>query len=98
MVKVSCTIHHRGVQLMFAYIWARPAILVAGKGRGGMFLFLRFHSCSSFFPVPLLHLLYYLFCLFSPFLWEMTKMAHKGRRVVKFHHNQQSVYVVETDN
>ena len=33
--------------------WARPAILVACKGRGGMFLFLLFlyfHSCSSFFP------------------------------------------------
>ena len=29
---------HRGVQLILAYIWAGPAILVAGKGRGGMFL------------------------------------------------------------
>ena len=56
---------HRGIQLRLAYSWARPAILVAGKGRGGMFLFLLFlhlHSCSSFFPVPLFHLL---FCLFS---------------------------------
>ena len=38
---------------------ARPAILVAGKGRGGMFLFLlfpHFHCCSSFFSVPLFHL------------------------------------------
>ena len=40
---------------------ARPAILVAGKGRGRMFLFLLFHSCSSFFPVPHFHLLHYLF-------------------------------------
>ena len=42
----------------------KAAILLAGKGRGGMFLFLlflHFHSCSSFFPVPLFHLLYYLF-------------------------------------
>ena len=56
--------------------WARPAILVAGKGRGGRFLFLlflHFHSCSSFCPAPLFHLLYYLFYLFSPFLWEMTQ-------------------------
>ena len=69
--KVLCILHHRGVQLILAYSWARPAILVVGKGRGGMFLFLlflHFHSCSSFFPVPLFHLLYSLFYLFSPFL------------------------------
>ena len=62
---------HRGVQLILAYSWARLAILVAGKGRRGMFLFLlflNFHSCTCFFPVPLIHL-----CLFSPFLWEMTQ-------------------------
>ena len=59
--KVLCILHHWGVQLILAYSWARPAILVVGKGRGGMFLFLlflHFHSCSSFFPVPLFHLLY----------------------------------------
>ena len=33
-----CILHHRGVQLILAYNWARPAILVVGKGRGGMFL------------------------------------------------------------
>ena len=58
---------HRGVQLILAYSWARPAILVAGKGRGGMFLFLlflHFHSCSSFFPVP--------------FLWETTQNDPQG--------------------
>ena len=65
--KVLCILHHWGVQLILAYSWARPAILVVGKGRGGMFLFLlflHFHSCSSFFPVPLFHLLYSLFYLF----------------------------------
>ena len=36
--KVLCILHHRGVQLILAYSWARPAILVVGKGRGGMFL------------------------------------------------------------
>ena len=54
--KVLCILDHRGVQLILAYSLARPAILVVGKGRGGMFLFLlflHFHSCSSFFPVPL---------------------------------------------
>ena len=79
--KVLCILHHWGVQLILAYSWARPAILVAGKGRGGMFLFLlflHFHSCSSFFPVPLFHLLYYLFYLFSPFLWETTQNDPQG--------------------
>ena len=69
--KVSCILRHRGVQLLLAYSWASTAILVAGKGREGMFLFLQFlhfHSRSSFFPVPLFHLFYYLFYLFSPFL------------------------------
>ena len=72
---------HWGVQLILAYSWARPAILVADKGRGGMFLFLlflHFHSCSSFFPVPLFHLFYYLFYLFSPFLWETTQNHPQG--------------------
>ena len=39
--KVSCILRHGGVQLRLAYSWARPAILVAGKGRGGRFLFHR---------------------------------------------------------
>ena len=59
----------------------KPAILAAGKGRGGMFLFLlflHFHSCSSFFPVPLFHLHYCLFYLFSPFLWETTQNDPQG--------------------
>ena len=67
-------------QLILAYSWERSALLAAGKDRGGMFLFLlllHFHSCFSFFPVPLFHLLFY---LFSPFFWEMTQklMTHKG--------------------
>ena len=77
-VKVACILRHRGVQLILACSWARPAILVAGKGRGGMFLFLQFlhfHSCSSFFPIPLFNLFYY---LFSPFLWETTQNDPEG--------------------
>ena len=79
--KVSCILRHWGVQLILAYSWARPAILVAGKGRGGIFLFLlflHFHSCSSFFPVPFFHLFYFLFYLFSPFLREMTQNDPQG--------------------
>ena len=74
--KVSCILCHRGVQLILAYSWARPAILVAGKGRGGMFLFLlflHFHSCSSFFPVPLSSLRLSLLSLFSLSLGDDTK-------------------------
>ena len=79
--NVSCILHHRGVQLILAYSWARPAILVAGKGRGRnvlFLLFLHFHSCSSFFPVPLFHLFCDLFYLFSPFLWETTQNDPQG--------------------
>ena len=82
---------HWGVQLILAYSWARPAILVAGKGRGRMFLFLlflHFHSCSSFFPLLLFHLLYCLFYLFSPFSGRRHKITHKGWRVVKPQQNQ----------
>ena len=69
--KVLCILCHLDVQLILAYNWARPAIFVAGKGRGGMFLFLLFlcfHSCSSLFPVP----------LFSPSLWETTQNDPQG--------------------
>ena len=56
--KVSCIWHHWGVQLILAYSWARPSIIVADKDRGGMFyfpvsplsflfLFLPSHSLSS---------------------------------------------------
>ena len=82
VVKVSCILPD---QLILAYNWARPAILVAGKSRGGMILFLlflHFHSCSSFFPVPLFHLLYYLFYLFSLFLWETTQNDPQGLKLI----------------
>ena len=73
-------LRHQGVRLILAYSRARPAILVAGKGRGGnvFILFLHFHFCSSFFPVPLIHLFYYLFYLSSPFFWEMTQNDPQG--------------------
>ena len=72
VAKVSCILRHRGVQLRLAYSLARPAILVAGKGGGGMFLFLlflHFHSCFSFFSFHLFHLL---------FLWETTQNDPQG--------------------
>ena len=72
--KVSCILCHWGIQLILAYIWARPAILVVGKGRGGnvfissvssisyLFLFL---PCTSLSSLP-----YY---FFAPFLWDTTQ-------------------------
>ena len=81
MAKVTGILRHWGVQLILASSRARPAILLAGKGRGGMFLFLlflHFHSCYSFFPYPLFHLHYYIFYILSPFLWETTQNDPQG--------------------
>ena len=77
MAKVSCILRHWCVQLILAYSWARPAILVAGKGIGGMFLFLLFLQVfflSLFLPChspscPLISLL----SLFSLSLGDDTK-------------------------
>ena len=82
---------HRGVQLILAYSWARPAILVAGKDIGGMFLFLLFlhsHSCSSYFHVLLFHLLYLSSISFLPLSGRRHKMTHGDWRVVKPQHNE----------
>ena len=76
--------------------------LVVGKGRGGMFLFLlflHFHSCSSFFPVPLFHLLYSLSPIsFLPFSGRRHKMTLKGWHVVKPQHNQSIINKDMVDN
>ena len=64
------------VHLILADSWASPVILVAGKDRGVMFLFLlflNFHSCSSFVPVHLFHLLYYFVYLLSLSLGDDAK-------------------------
>ena len=72
VAKVLCILI-RVNYLILTYSWARPAILVASKGRVGMFLFLLFlHKFSSFIPCfsllsPLLSL------FFSLFLWETTQ-------------------------
>ena len=74
-----------GVQLILAYSWARPAILVAGKGRRGnvfisvssllfLFLFLPCSFISSF--------------SFLPFSGRRHKMTYKGWHVIKPQHNQ----------
>ena len=67
----------RDVQLILAYSWARPAILVTGKGREVMFLFLlflHFHSFFFFLPCPSLSsLLLSLLSIFSLSLGDDTK-------------------------
>ena len=74
---MSCILRHRGVQLIMAYSWAMPAILVAGKGGGECFissvssLSFLFLSCPSL-SSPLLSL------LFSSFLWETTQNDPQG--------------------
>ena len=45
--KVSCILHHRGIQLRLADCWVRPAVLAAGKGKGGMYLFLLFFTFTD---------------------------------------------------
>ena len=39
MAKVLCILRHWGIQLILAYSWARLAILMAVKGRRGMFYY-----------------------------------------------------------
>ena len=74
------------VQLIFAYSWARPAILAAGKGRGGIWfcflLFLHFHS-FSFLPCPSLSSPLLSISLL-PFSVRRHKMTHKGWRVTNW--------------
>ena len=78
--KVLCISRHGGIQLILACSWARPAILVAGKGRGGFFLFLLF----TFTPVPLSSLsLPFISSTISsisflPFFGRRHRMTHKG--------------------
>ena len=91
VAKVSCILHHWGILLILAFSWARPAILVAGKGRGGMFLFLHFFT---FIPVTLSSLsLSFIFSTISsisflPFSGWWHKMTHSGWCVIKPQHNQ----------
>ena len=90
--NVFCILRHRGVKLILAYKWARPAILVevkvererGGGGEGGedvrLFFFVFFFL---FIPVPLSSLS---ICVISStissisflFLWETTQNDSQG--------------------
>ena len=95
VAKVSCILRHQGIQLILAYSWARPAVLAAGMGRGGMF---NFFCVFTFIHFPLSPLsLSFISTISSisllPFSGRRHKMTHKGWRVVKPQHNQnQDIY------
>ena len=75
--KVSCILMSPGHPIDVGLQLGKACFLVAGKGRGELFLFLlflHFPSCSSLFPV----LLFSLYYLFSPFLLEMTQNDPQG--------------------
>ena len=72
VAKVLCILRHRDVQLILAYSWTGPAILVAAKGRGEMFVSSVYFHSRSFSPVPLSSLLS-LLSLFSLSLGDDTK-------------------------
>ena len=64
-----------GVQLIFAYSWARPAILAEGKGRGGN-VFISSVSLLSFIflsPLSFSFISSTVSYLSSPFFWETTQ-------------------------
>ena len=66
---MSRILRHRGIQLILAYSWARPAVLAEGKGRGECFYFFCFLTFIHFSFSPLLSLL----SLFSLSLVDDTR-------------------------
>ena len=70
-----------GRPTVLAYSWARPAILVAGKGRGGCFYFFCFFTFISV-PLSSLSLSFISSTIssifFLPFSGRRHKMTHKG--------------------
>ena len=91
-VKVSCSFCHWGAQLILAYSWARPAILVADMGKGGMWVFfvcfffvVVVPSLSFIFlslPYPSISSTLRSLLSFLPFSGKQHKITHKGWRVV----------------
>ena len=78
VAKVSCGegvvyLTSPGIQLILAYSWAWPAILEAGKCRGGMFLFFCFFT---FIPVPLSSLSLY---FISSTIFSISFLPFSGR-------------------
>ena len=69
-MRQRCHVSHQwDIQLRLAYNWAMPAILEAGKGRGGCFNFFCFFAFIFLSPLSLSFISF----LSPPFLWEMTQ-------------------------
>ena len=90
--KVSCILRHRGVQLILAYSWARPAILAAVNGWGGGDVFIASVSSLSFIFLLPLSLSFISSTTSSVSLLRFSggrhKMTHKGWCVIKSQLNQ----------
>ena len=70
---MSCILCHRGVQLILAYSWARPAVVEVGKGRGGNVFISSVSSLSFLFLFLPCSSLLSLLSLFSLSLGDDTK-------------------------
>ena len=89
VAKVSYLLRHWGIQLILAYSWARPAILVAGKGRRECFYFFCFFPFIPFLLSSLsLSFISSAICsiFFLPFSGRWHKMTHMSW--CKPQHNQ----------
>ena len=74
-----CRVSYVTGSLILVYSWARPILVVAGKGRGGIFLFLL--CFFTLIPVPLSPLSLYFISSsisFLSFSGRRQKMTHKG--------------------
>ena len=91
VVKLSCILRHRDVQLILAYSWARFGILVAGEGRGGECFYFFCFFTFTLIPLSSLSLSSIASISFLPFSARRHKMIHKGWRVVKPKHNQSKI-------
>ena len=72
-VKASCILRHRGVQLILACSWARPAILVAGKVEGDGCIYSVSSLSFLFLFLPSFPLSSLLLSLFALSLGDDTK-------------------------
>ena len=77
--KVPCIlIALQGIRLILAYSWARPVVLAAGMGKGGMFYFFCFFTVIHFPHSPLSLSFISSTTSSTPFLWETTQNDPQG--------------------
>ena len=94
VAKVSCILRHLGFQLIFVNCWARPASLVAGKGRGGMFFISSVSSLSFLFlflPCPSLSSPLLSLHLFSSPEHEVLMVSYCGQSMSVARHAESTI-------